>query len=92
MDRPLLTAITEIRAGGDGNAAAYVSPRVHETLRRHSVRVRKKRVERWCAGRAGQTQNLIGPFQILITPAALPDDLPLLRGGPITTLTRTASS
>ena len=32
LDRPLPTAITEILAGGDGKAAAYVSPRVHETL------------------------------------------------------------
>ena len=45
-DRALLSEIVEIRAGGDGKAAAYGSPRVHRTLRRNGIRVGKKRVER----------------------------------------------
>jgi putative transposase len=46
MDKALLTAIADIRAGDDGQAAAYGSPRVHQTLRRNGIRVGKTRVER----------------------------------------------
>jgi putative transposase len=46
MDRALLSEIAEIRAGEDGRGVAYGSPRVHQTLRRHGIRVGKKRVER----------------------------------------------
>jgi len=46
VDLALLSEIADIRAGGDGNAAAYGSPRVHEMLRRRGVRVGKTRVER----------------------------------------------
>jgi putative transposase len=46
VDRALLSEIADIRCGGDGLAAAYGSPRVHQALRRRGIRVGKKRVER----------------------------------------------
>jgi putative transposase len=46
VDRALLSEIADIRAGEDGRGVAYGSPRVHQTLRRHGIRVGKKRVER----------------------------------------------
>jgi transposase InsO family protein len=45
-DKALLSEIADIRAGDDGKAAAYGSPRVHQVLRRNGIRVGKTRVER----------------------------------------------
>lgn len=45
-DKALLSEIFDIRAGDDGQAAAYGSPRVHRVLRRNGFRVGKTRVER----------------------------------------------
>jgi putative transposase len=46
VDKALLSEIADIRAGEDGLARAYGSPRVHRALRRRGFRVGKKRVER----------------------------------------------
>jgi putative transposase len=53
-DKALLTEIADIRAGDDGKAAAYGSPRVHQTLRRNGIRVGKTRVERLMRGQGWQ--------------------------------------